>query len=161
MVEFAKQLQPKAMQSGVFFFTTIDTKIDQPQAEIMIDHDKVAALGLNMQQIGADVSAMFGGNFVNRFNIDGRSYKVIPQVEALRSIESGPVEGHLRHRAGQQGHSVEHGREHSRENGPALSQSFQAAERGHDQRRAPRLPLDQVLKLLEDEAAQAFCRRVT
>ena len=38
-------------------------------------------MGLTMQQVGADLSSMLGGNFVNRFNIDGRSYKVIPQIE--------------------------------------------------------------------------------
>ena len=82
MVEFAKQLQAKALASGRFFFPpVIDTKIDQPQAEVVIDHDKVGALGLNLTQVGADVSDMFGGNFVNRFNIAGRSYKVIPQVQ--------------------------------------------------------------------------------
>ncbi len=82
MVEFAKQLQTAALKSGRFFFPPIiDTKIDQPQAEVVIDHDKVAALGLNLQEIGADISAMFGGNFVNRFDIAGRSYKVIPQVQ--------------------------------------------------------------------------------
>ncbi len=84
MVEFAKQLQAKAMASGSFFFPPIiDTKIDQPQAELLIDHDKVGALGLNLQEIGADISAMFGGNFVNRFNISGRSYKVIPQIQRV------------------------------------------------------------------------------
>nr|MBA2430501.1 efflux RND transporter permease subunit [Chthoniobacterales bacterium] len=81
MLEFAKQLQTAAMQSGSFSFPPmIDTKIDQPQAQVVIDHDKVAALGLNLQQIGSDLSAAVGGNFVNRFNIAGRSYKVIPQV---------------------------------------------------------------------------------
>ncbi|MEO7723343.1 MAG: efflux RND transporter permease subunit, partial [Chthoniobacterales bacterium] len=84
MVEFAKQLQEKAMASGIFFFPPIiDTKIDQPQAELVIDHDKVGALGLNLQDVGADISAMLGGNFVNRFNIAGRSYKVIPQIQRV------------------------------------------------------------------------------
>ncbi len=49
----------------------------------MFDHDKVASLGLNLQEVGADLSAMVGGNFVNRFNIAGRSYKVIPQVKRI------------------------------------------------------------------------------
>ncbi len=38
-------------------------------------------MGLSMQQVGADLSSMLGGNYVNRFNMDGRSYKVIPQIE--------------------------------------------------------------------------------
>ncbi|MFL6529751.1 MAG: efflux RND transporter permease subunit, partial [Chthoniobacterales bacterium] len=87
MLEFAKQIQTKAMASGAFFFPPIiDTKIDQPQAQLVIDHDKVGALGLNLQQIGADMSAMLGGNFVNRFNIAGRSYKVIPQIKRVERL---------------------------------------------------------------------------
>ena len=82
ILEFAKKLQEKAAMSGKFAFPPIiDTKLDQPQSEIVIDRDKVAALGLSLEQVGADVSAMVGGNFVNRFNIAGRSYKVIPQAE--------------------------------------------------------------------------------
>jgi multidrug efflux pump len=87
MLEFARQLQAKAMASNSFFFPPIiDTKIDQPQAEIVIDHDKAAAMGLNLQDIGADISAAVGGNFVNRFNISGRSYKVIPQLKRAERL---------------------------------------------------------------------------
>ena len=83
ILEFAKQIFAKAMQAHIFQFGDIDTKIDQPQAQINFDHDKVAALGLDMQQVGADISASIGGNYVNRFNIEGRSYKVIPQVKRV------------------------------------------------------------------------------
>ncbi len=81
ILQFAQQIQMKAMQSGMFAFPPIiDVKIDQPQSEIVIDRDKVADLGLNLQQVGQDMASMLGGNFVNRFNIAGRSYKVIPQI---------------------------------------------------------------------------------
>src|SRR3954447_24158509 len=83
ILEIAKDIFLKAMQAHVFQFGDIDTKIDQPQAQIVIDHDKVSAMGLNMQQIGADLSASIGGNFVNRFNMDGLSYKVIPQIKRV------------------------------------------------------------------------------
>ncbi len=84
ILSFAKQIQFAAMQSGMFAFPPlIDVKIDQPQSELVIDRDKVADLGLNLQQVGADLSAMVGGNFVNRFNIGGRSYKVIPQIQRM------------------------------------------------------------------------------
>jgi multidrug efflux pump len=87
MLEFAEQLKAKAMASKAFFFPPIiDTKIDQPQAEIVIDHDKAAAMGLNLQEIGSDISAAVGGNFVNRFNISGRSYKVIPQLKRAERL---------------------------------------------------------------------------
>src|SRR2546421_685082 len=81
ILDLAKQRQMKAMQAGVFRFADIDTKIDQPQSEVVFDHDKVAALGLDLQQVGSDLSASIGGNFVNRFNISGRSYKEISQIK--------------------------------------------------------------------------------
>ncbi len=84
ILAFAKQLQVKAMQSGMFAFPPIiDVKVDQPQSQFIIDRDKVADLGLDLQQVGADVGAMVGGNFVNRFDISGRSYKVIPQIQRM------------------------------------------------------------------------------
>jgi multidrug efflux pump len=84
ILEFAQQLQGKASQSGLFAFPpTIDVKIDQPQAEIVLDRDKVADLGLNLQQVGGDLASLVSGNFVNRFNIAGRSYKVIPQIQRV------------------------------------------------------------------------------
>jgi multidrug efflux pump len=86
LLEFAQQIVMKAMTSpeaqGLFYFPPmLDLKIDQPQAELVIDREKVAALGLNLGQVGADLSSALGGNYVNRFNIAGRSYKVIPQIE--------------------------------------------------------------------------------
>jgi len=92
ILEFAKQIQQKAMQAGIFRFSDIDTKIDQPQAEIVFDHEKVASLGLDMQQVGADMSASIGGNYVNRFNIAGRSYKVIPQVKRVDRLNPEQLE---------------------------------------------------------------------
>jgi multidrug efflux pump len=87
ILDFAKQLQLKAMQSGMFSFPPqIDTKIDQPQSQVVFDHDKVASMGLDMQKVGADLSASVGGNFVNRFNIEGRSYKVIPQIKRTERL---------------------------------------------------------------------------
>jgi multidrug efflux pump len=81
ILQFARQLQFKAMQSGMFAFPPIiDVKIDQPQSEIVIDRDKVADLGLDLRQVGSDIGSMVGGNYVNRFSIAGRSYKVVPQI---------------------------------------------------------------------------------
>ena len=64
-----------------FYPPQIDLKYDQPQAEVVIDREKVATLGLSLSQVGADLASALGGNYVNRFNIAGRSYKVIPQIE--------------------------------------------------------------------------------
>jgi multidrug efflux pump len=82
MLGFAEQLQQAAAASGQFAFPPmLDVKIDQAKTEIIIDRNKAASMGLSMQQLGQDLSALLGGNFVNRFSIEGRSYKVIPQVE--------------------------------------------------------------------------------
>jgi multidrug efflux pump len=86
---FAEEIVQKAAQSGKFAFPPlINLKIDKPEAELIIDRDKVAALGLNLADVGNDLSAMFGGNYVNRFNIDGRSYKVIPQIKRSERLTS-------------------------------------------------------------------------
>ncbi|HZR05130.1 MAG TPA: efflux RND transporter permease subunit [Candidatus Udaeobacter sp.] len=92
ILEFARQIFQKAMQAHIFQFGDIDTKIDQPQSEIVFDHDKVAAMGLDMQQVGADLSASIGGNYVNRFNIEGRSYKVIPQIKRVDRLNPEQLE---------------------------------------------------------------------
>ncbi len=92
ILEFARQIFMKAMQAHIFQFGDIDTKIDQPQAQIVFDHDKVASLGLDMQKVGADLSASIGGNFVNRFNISGRSYKVIPQIKRVDRLNPEQLE---------------------------------------------------------------------
>jgi multidrug efflux pump len=87
ILPLAQQLQLKAAQSGMFAFPPIiDTKIDQPEVELAMDRDKVAALGLNMATVGADLGALVGGNYVNRFSLDGRSYKVIPQLKRVERL---------------------------------------------------------------------------
>jgi multidrug efflux pump len=87
ILSFAQQLQRKAAQSGLFAFPPlIDVKYDQPQSEIVLDRDKVAELGLNLQSVGQDLSAAVGGNFVNRFSVAGRSYKVIPQLSQAQRL---------------------------------------------------------------------------
>ncbi|HEY0715261.1 MAG TPA: efflux RND transporter permease subunit, partial [Polyangia bacterium] len=82
LVRAADQIVLDAINSNQFAFPPVtDVRIDQAKAEIVFDREKVAAMGLSMQQVGADLGTMLGGNFVNRFNMEGRSYKVIPQVE--------------------------------------------------------------------------------
>ena len=76
----AQQVLDKARAAKMFYFVDTDLKIDKPQATVVVDRDKVAALGLSQQNVGNALGAALGGGFVNYFSIDGRSYKVIPQV---------------------------------------------------------------------------------
>ncbi|HEX9593069.1 MAG TPA: efflux RND transporter permease subunit [bacterium] len=93
ILQFAQQVQLQAMQSGMFAFPPkIDLFLDQPQAELVIDRDKVGSLGLSLEQVGADVGAMLGGDFVNRFSIAGRSYKVIPQIQRVDRLIPAQLE---------------------------------------------------------------------
>lgn len=88
LLDFANKLVAAAMKANIFAFADTDLKFDQPQTEIVFDRDKVASLGLNLQSVGADLGAMLGGNYVNRFNTAGRSYKVIPQIKRSERLTS-------------------------------------------------------------------------
>jgi multidrug efflux pump len=79
--ELANQLVQKAMASGMFIFADTDVKFDQPQTEVVYNRDKLRSQGVDLSQAGQDLSTMLGGNYVNRFSIQGQSYKVIPQVQ--------------------------------------------------------------------------------
>ena len=79
--QLAEQIVKKAMASGLFIYADTDVKFDQPQTEVVFDRDKLRSQGVDLSQAGQDLSTMLGGNYVNRFSIQGRSYKVIPQVE--------------------------------------------------------------------------------
>ena len=81
LVEVAGALVQKAFGSGLFIFADADLKFDQPQAEVVFDRDKLRSQGVDLSQAGRDLSVLLGGDYVNRFSIQGRSYKVIPQIE--------------------------------------------------------------------------------
>jgi len=80
---FANQLVKKAFESGLFIYADTDVKFDQPQTEVVFDRDKLRSQGVDLSQAGQDLSTLLGGNYVNRFSIQGRSYKVIPQVKRV------------------------------------------------------------------------------
>jgi multidrug efflux pump len=93
LVRYARQLADAAVQSGLFAFPPIvDVKIDEQKADIVLDRDKISSMGLTLQQVGTDLSSMVGGNFVNRFNIDGRAYKVIAQIERAGRLTPDQLE---------------------------------------------------------------------
>jgi multidrug efflux pump len=81
LAEFANKIVEKAMKSGKFMFADTDLKFDQPQARVVFNRDKLRAQGVDLAQAGRDLSTLLGGNYVNRFSIQGRSYKVIPLVQ--------------------------------------------------------------------------------
>ncbi|MDE1898640.1 MAG: efflux RND transporter permease subunit [Xanthomonadaceae bacterium] len=92
--DVAQQVLAKAQASGMFFFVDSDLKIDQPQATVTLDRDKVAALGLTQQSVGAALSAALGGNYVNYFSISGRAYRVISQVAQVDRLNPAQLENY-------------------------------------------------------------------
>lgn len=85
--DYALKLQQTFTQSGKFFFPPmLDMKIDQPEYQLNIDREKVADLGLDMRTVTQDLGILLGGGWVNRFNKDGLSYKVIPQVKRIERL---------------------------------------------------------------------------
>jgi multidrug efflux pump len=92
LAELAHVVVGKAMQSGMFMFADTDLKFDQPQARVVFNRDKLRAQGVDLAQAGRDLSTLLGGNYVNRFSIQGRSYKVIPLVRRADRLTSDQLE---------------------------------------------------------------------
>jgi multidrug efflux pump len=158
---FAQKLQAKAVESGMFAFPPlIDVKIDQPTSEIEFDRRKVSELGLDLQTVGQDLGSAVGGNYVNRFSIGGRSYKVIPQL--LRSERLNPEQLQDVHVTGPNGQLVALSSiARIRESVTARSLNrFQQLNAVKISGVAIR-PLDQALRMLEDEAAKILPKGYT
>src|SRR5207302_8339341 len=92
LAQFANELVKRAFMSGMFIYADSDLKFDQPQAEVVFDRDKLRSQGVDLSQAGKDLSTMLGGNYVNRFSIQGQSYKVIPQVKRVERLTTDQLE---------------------------------------------------------------------
>lgn len=77
----SNQIIDKARKSGMFIFLDNSLKFNQPEVEFEINRSKAADMGLDMQAIGSSLTSALSGNYVNYFNLQGRSYQVIPQLE--------------------------------------------------------------------------------
>lgn len=78
----------KAKESGMFMFIDPDLKIDRAQTTVLLNRDKIAELGLTMQDIGDSLGAALSQNYINYFNYAGRSYQVIPQMIRAKRINA-------------------------------------------------------------------------
>lgn len=80
MADYAQQLVYAAFQSGQFMFADTDLKVDLPQLGFEFNKAKIADLGMTISDVNQQLSFLLADNYVNRFNLDGKAYKVIPQV---------------------------------------------------------------------------------
>lgn len=81
MQPYAEQLLNAAYASNLFLFADTNLKLDFPQASYQLDRDRIADLGLTIRDVSEQLSTYLSSDYVNRFNLDGKAYRVIPMVE--------------------------------------------------------------------------------
>ncbi|OEC47182.1 acriflavine resistance protein B [Pseudomonas sp. 1D4] len=81
LLQVTERIKKRAEESGKFAFLNIDLAFDKPEVVVDIDRQKAAQMGVSMQDLGSTLALLLGEGEINRFTIDGRSYKVIAQVE--------------------------------------------------------------------------------
>ncbi len=92
--EEMNKIKEAARQSGLFIAVDSDLDFNQPVVRVKIDRSKASDLGITMRQIGGTLASLLGGNSVNRFNLEGRSYQVIPQVPRAQRISPEALAGY-------------------------------------------------------------------
>jgi len=90
----AQNVMDAAVKSGNFVYLDSDLKYDEPQTEVVIDRDKVAGMGLTMSDVGNTLTAMLGGGYVNYFDLSGRAYQVIPQVQQIYRLNADQLKNY-------------------------------------------------------------------
>ena len=81
LLQVSERIRKRAEESGKFAFLDIDLAFDKPEIVVEIDREKAAQMGVSMEDLGLTLSTLLGESEINRFTIEGRSYKVIAQVE--------------------------------------------------------------------------------
>ncbi len=75
-----QQVLAKARESGQFFFIKSDFNFSKPEIKINVNRERAEAMGVSMRDIGQTLGAILAEGYVSRFNLAGRSYKIIPQA---------------------------------------------------------------------------------
>jgi multidrug efflux pump len=81
LFDISNKLTEKAKKSGLFIYIDNALKFNQPEVELSINRSKASEMGLDMRAIGSSLTSALSGNYVNYFNLEGRSYQVIPQLD--------------------------------------------------------------------------------
>jgi multidrug efflux pump len=153
--KYAGQLVGAAFQSGKFMFADTDLKYDKPEVAVLFDRDMVNSLGLSLQSVGGQLSVLSGGNYTNRFSIQGRSYKVIAQLTRNERLNAEQLlETHVTTPTGQK-LPVETIARIEEKVAPRTLNRFQQLNSAKIQGAfPPGVTLDQALSALEDKAKE-------
>jgi len=92
VAEAMQRLVNEARNSGLFIVVDHDLKFNKSEVTVNIDRSKAGALGISMRDIGLSLAGLLGGDYTNRFDIEGRSYKVIPQVSRGYRLDPGSID---------------------------------------------------------------------
>ncbi len=74
------ELLAAARESGLFIFINQTLEFSRPEIQVNVERERAARLGISMEAIGDTLAVMLGEAEINRFTLEGRSYKVIPQA---------------------------------------------------------------------------------
>ena len=91
LLDVSSKLIDKARRSGLFIYLDNSLKFNQPEMILQINRAKASDLGLNMQDIGSSLTSALSGGYVNFFNLQGRSYQVIPQLDRRFRLNSEQI----------------------------------------------------------------------
>ena len=75
-----QQILEKARETGQFYFIKSDFNFSKPEIRLTINRERAEAMGVSMQEVGQTLGAILAEGYISRFNLAGRSYKVIPQA---------------------------------------------------------------------------------
>ena len=81
LVEIASDVLAATQANPNFVYSELDLAFDSATMNISIDRDKAGAYGVTMQDIGITLGTLLSDGYLNRIDLDGRSYEVIAQVE--------------------------------------------------------------------------------
>ena len=90
----AGEMLAATQANGQFVYSDLDLNYDSATMKISIDKDKAGAYGITMQDIGITMGTMMADGYVNRIDLDGRSYEVIPQVERKFRLNPESIKGY-------------------------------------------------------------------
>lgn len=91
MLPYARELVGAAFDSGLFLFADTDLKIDLPQGRFKLDRERIADLGMDLAQVSRQLGIYLSGNYVNRFDLDGKAYQVIPMLREQDRPDPGSL----------------------------------------------------------------------
>ena len=91
MEVYAQKLVQAAYQTGEFLFAETDLKIDLPLASFKLHRDRITDLGLQVEDVSQQLSLFLSGYYVNRFDLNGKAYRVTPMLEDANRLDPKAV----------------------------------------------------------------------